>query len=494
MRRFRIQLQKTARRARSSLQANGEEEWTLAGGWRMTPAPKVNADGAAISQPDYSARDWWPATVPGTVLTTMIDRGVYPDPDYGMNNLAIPESLNKQDYWYRVEFRAPKDDACDGGLTLTFEGINYEAAVWLNGNPSGSIKGAFIRGVFDVTGVVKPSNNVLAVRVSPPPHPGIPQEQSIKGGPGENGGLMCLDGPTFVATEGWDWIPAIRDRDTGIWQPVTLTATSDVKIGDAQVVTTLPLPDTSRADVEITVPLENLSNSPISGTLKASFGDIVVTQADHLAPGKTFRETGRFRIPAIDGAASAAVVAERLRQAGAVYVEAELSRKGASIPTAKQLRFGIREITYELSLLDSCGHLRRVEYSPTAAREKGEQVVDVRHEGIREIPRRRSVPGQFPPEWKEGWKSWVYSLMPGGESSPSVRMLDDTRRCALSGDQSEWRAHRLPGRELGHGRFAQARFARKTRTVFSPAPRREPEHHSQLGRAEHRRSFLRSRR
>ena len=35
---------------------------------------------------------------------------------------------------------------------------------------------------------------------------------------------MCLDGPTFVATEGWDWIPAIRDRDTGIWQPVTLTA------------------------------------------------------------------------------------------------------------------------------------------------------------------------------------------------------------------------------------------------------------------------------
>ena len=53
--------------------------------------------------------------------------------------------------------------------------------------------------------------------------------------------------------------PPVRDRDTGIWQPVTLTATSTVKIGDAQVVTTLPLPDTSRADVEITVPLENLS-------------------------------------------------------------------------------------------------------------------------------------------------------------------------------------------------------------------------------------------
>ncbi len=62
---------------------------------------------------------------------------------------------------------------------------------------------------------------------------------------------MCLDGPTFVATEGWDWIPAIRDRDTGIWQQVTLTATREVKIEDPQVVTSLPLPDTSRADVEI---------------------------------------------------------------------------------------------------------------------------------------------------------------------------------------------------------------------------------------------------
>src|SRR5208282_6270066 len=98
---------------------------------------------------------------------------------------------------------------------------------------------------------------------------------------------MCLDGPTFVATEGWDWIPAIRDRDTGIWQPVILTATNAVKIGDPQVVTSLPLPDTSRADVEITVPLENLSSSPVSGTLKASFAEITVTKEITVAPGQS---------------------------------------------------------------------------------------------------------------------------------------------------------------------------------------------------------------
>ena len=46
---------------------------------------------------------------------------------------------------------------------------------------------------------------------------------------------------------------------------------------------------------------------------------------------------------------------------------------------------------------------------------------------MREIPAADPFPASFPPEWKEGWKSWVASLMPGGEQSPSIKMLDDTK-------------------------------------------------------------------
>ena len=408
------------------LQANGPSRWTLAAGWHMIPAPKITADGAAISQIGFNAKDWMYATLPGTVLTTMVDRGIYPDPDYGLNNLAIPESLNKQDYWYRIEFHAPKS-ARGRRLTLTFEGINYHAAVWLNGQQLGSITGAFIRGTFDVTSAITSDKvNVLAVRISPPPHPGIPQEQSVKGGPGENGGIMCLDGPTFVATEGWDWIPAVRDRDSGIWQPVTLTATSTVEIGDAQVVTSLPLPDTSFADVEITVPLENVSTSPVTGTLKATFGDTMVTKQVTLSPGKSSVKLTPAEF------AQLTVQHPRLWWPNGYgkpdfYTLHLTFSEGTTESDAKDVRFGIREITYELSLLESTGHLRRLEYSPTTARLKHEQVVDVRHEGMREIPAADPFPASFPQEWKDGWKSWVASLAPGGESSPSVKMLDDTK-------------------------------------------------------------------
>ncbi len=369
-------------------------------GWRLIDAPQVRTAGAELSRPGTDVARWYPATVPGTVLTTLIDRGVYPDPFYGLNNMAIPEKLARQDYWYRATFKVPSE-ANGKALRLQFGGINYAAQIWINGRQAGSTKGAFTRGSFAFDAV--PGENVVAVLVSPPPHPGIPHEQSITGGVGENGGQLAIDGPTFVATEGWDWIPGIRDRNTGLWQPVELLATGAVRLLDPRVVTDLPLPRLDSADIHIDVPLSNDGPAPRRVTVTAAFGDARISRTLDLPPGET---TVRFT-PALDPALR--IANPKLWWPNG-YGEPALHTLALAVVTdgtesdRKSLRFGIREVSYELSLFDSSGKLRRVEVDPTDGTLRGERLVDVRHVAIKQTP-----------------EGWTESLTAAGETSPAVR-------------------------------------------------------------------------
>jgi hypothetical protein len=377
----------------------GAGTWVLPS-WRLTAAREVAADGAHLSSVDFDAASWLAATVPGTVLQTLIDRGIYPDPDYGLNNLAIPESLARQDYWYRTAFDAPAAVSASE-WRLLFNGINYAAEVWFNGVRLGAVTGAFVRGEFDVTPLLhRGARNALAVRVSPPPHPGIPSEESIAFGPGENGGAMALDGPTFLATEGWDWIPAIRDRDTGIWQAVELLASGGIRIGDATVITHLPLPAIDRARLELHVPLDNRSSAPRRIRLTAAFDGVTIEKSLRLAPGprEIVLDAREFR--------ELAIADPRLWWPNG-YGPATLHLLHLTVDVAghradtRDLRFGMRELSYELSLFDSQGRLRRVEVDPAAAPQV--QLVDSRHEAIKQVP-----------------GGWAQSLTAQGERSPAV--------------------------------------------------------------------------
>ena len=398
----------------------GPNPWRLRGGWRLAAAPQVEATGAAISKPGFDDTGWLVAAVPGTVLTTMIERGIYPNPDYGLNNLAIPPNLAHQDYWYRVEFTPPA--AARGHLTLTFNGVNYAAEVWLNGKRLGSFTGAFLRGKFDVTGLVRPGTNALGVRVSPPPHPGIAQEESLSAGPGENGGTEVLDGPTFSASEGWDWIPGIRDRDTGIWQDVTLTASGPVQIGDLEVVTTLPKSDNSEADLEIEVPLTNASEKPLEGALTASFDDVTVTKHVRLAPGETDVRLDPAEFPQLKVQHPKLWWPNGYGAPTLHTLHATFTIDG-KMSSAEQIEFGMREVSYELSLLDAAGHLRRVEVMPSRSFDQETTLIDSTHAGIRRIddPTPNLPPPGTAPIVEETPHTWVQTLAPGAENSPSVR-------------------------------------------------------------------------
>lgn len=238
--------------------------------WRINDTVSIFDDGSAISQPGYAANSWTPAVVPGTVLTSFVKAGKYPEPLYGLNNLQIPEALCRTSYWYRTEFVVPKSHQ-NRHTWIRFDGVNYMADVWVNGHSVGSIKGAFARGLFDVSRWVTPgSRAAVAVKILPPNHPGVPHEQTLAGGTGPNGGATGADGVTIAATVGWDWIPGIRDRDMGLWQPVTLFSTGDVTIHDPFVRTDLPLPRTDSATLSVSTTLRNETTQPQHGTLEGT--------------------------------------------------------------------------------------------------------------------------------------------------------------------------------------------------------------------------------
>ncbi len=383
--------------------------------WQLEPAPKVPVGGAVLSQSTYSTASWYSAVVPGTVLTTLVARGRYPDPYYGLNDLLIPERLARQSYWYRTAFIAPK--RWEGRvLTLRCDGINYAGTIWLNGQRIGTTRGAFRRGIFTISRDIIPGRlNVLAVRVAPPPHPGIPYEKSIAAGPGNNGGHLALDGPTFIATEGWDWMPPVRDRDTGLWQNVVIHSSGKLLLHAPHVVTHLPLPKLTRADVSIGVSLENRHHHTVPATLVASFGGITVRDPVRLPPGTTRIHLTPAAFAALhvrhphlwwpNGYGAPYLYRLTLR----LYDDAQPAGD-RRVADERTLHFGIREITYELSLFGRQGRLRRVLVDPTVARLKGSgPLIDVRHRAINRTP-----------------NGWAPSLTRAGEHSPAVRPVGDT--------------------------------------------------------------------
>jgi exo-1,4-beta-D-glucosaminidase len=257
----------------------------------------IDASGEELSTPEYKSKVYWfPVRVPSTVLTGLVANGVYPDPYSGLNNMLIPDASDefnkkydlekfsflpnnpnpwRKPYWYRTTFTVPSVDIgrC---FQLIFKGINYRAAIWLNGRQvadSAKMAGMFAQYSFDVSRYIKTGQeNVLAVKIYPLDYPGLPSTEQLKalddfypnGGPSGDIGKNV----TMLCSVGWDWVPPVRDRNIGIWLPVYLRTTGGVTIGNTKITTDLASEqDTSMAKISLSLTLFNHAGSNDIGKL-----------------------------------------------------------------------------------------------------------------------------------------------------------------------------------------------------------------------------------
>lgn len=281
-----------------ALAQNGKIKQVKLTDFELQSSEIVTNTGAGLSVSSYHADGkWYPVKVPSTVLTGLVANGVYPSPYQGLNNMIIPDAsddFNKQynlsqfsflpnkanpwkkPYWYRTTFKV---SAADKGrnFQLIFKGINYRAAVWLNGHQiadSTQMAGMFAEYNLQVSRYIKTGeDNVLAVEIYPLDYPGLPAKEQLQAlGPFyENGGPTGDIGKnvTMLCSVGWDWMPPVRDRNMGIWQPVYLRTTGAVTIGRPQIKTYLPnLPATNTAKISLSLNLSNHTKSVNYGTIK----------------------------------------------------------------------------------------------------------------------------------------------------------------------------------------------------------------------------------
>ncbi|MDP4129148.1 MAG: glycoside hydrolase family 2 TIM barrel-domain containing protein [Bacteroidota bacterium] len=262
----------------------------LNAGWKCKSADKLGNSGEQISRPDYALHDWMPATVPGTVLTTLINNKLMPDPFFGMNNEQIPDIYTAgrgyYTYWFTTDFKTPPTKG-DQQTWLHFRGVNYGCDIYLNGHKLNAQThyGMFLRQTYNISKwLAKQGSNRLAVIVYPPDPVG-----NANGGQGGDGEIARNVTHQYVA--GWDWIQPIRDRNTGIWDKVSLEVTGPVSIRNPHIITEVPgirTPDAKHqqpAILKVSAELENTGTHTIIGSLKYALAGKIISQSVALQPG-----------------------------------------------------------------------------------------------------------------------------------------------------------------------------------------------------------------
>jgi exo-1,4-beta-D-glucosaminidase len=230
------------------------------GGWQVLSSAHVTAGGRAISRPGYRASRWLHVTpdaagAVGTEVEALLQNGRCKHVFYGTNMRrcfgymgrvgAVTVPRFAVPWWFRTTFHAP-----NGGtrpVQLIVNGVVGEADVWLDGHELAThrvVQGDFTRFEFDISKLVRPGTNGLALRV----YPNDPNK------------MFTLDDVD------WNQIPP--DNNTGIQFPVQLDTAGPVSIADAHVLQH-DNRHVTRARLTFVATVANDTRSPQAATVQA---------------------------------------------------------------------------------------------------------------------------------------------------------------------------------------------------------------------------------
>lgn len=224
-------------------------------------------------------RGWRPATVPGSIANDLLVNSEIPDPYYDRNSLLI-EWIPDRTWLYKHTFEVDKSyrgKRCQ----LRFEGVDYEAQFFLNGECIGAHRSMYTPAVFEVGSLLKFGEpNLIAVIIER-----APDEQP------QIGKTSAVRTHKSRMTYWWDFCP--RMIHIGIWESAALVFTDAVRIDDVYVHPQLNA-DLNRAAITVTTALDTSDKVTVELETSLYDGDRLIEQkrlSHALNPGATSLET-----------------------------------------------------------------------------------------------------------------------------------------------------------------------------------------------------------
>src|SRR4051794_20404409 len=244
----------------------------LAPNWQVVSSAIATDDGTNLSQGRFDTGSWLKvktndANAPGGEVAAEL-QNTPPDDPCGANNIFYGDTITTCQgpqpnahgappttsrygvpWWFRTEFTPNLQPGQSASLEI--RGIMGQADLWVNGTQVATrtvIQGSEPEYVFDVTSLVKPGANALALKLYP-------------NNPG-----------TMLTQDFNDWTQAARDQNTGIKYPVRLHVTNALHVSDFHVVQR-NADDLSSSDLTLKGVVKNTTASAQTGVVDATIAD-----------------------------------------------------------------------------------------------------------------------------------------------------------------------------------------------------------------------------
>jgi exo-1,4-beta-D-glucosaminidase len=331
------------------------------GGWTVQSSAVATQTGAQISTPGFSTSTWLPvsnddAGAPGTEIEALAQNGKCPGDTalqpvnqsssgsssvffsnnmqscYGVMNSVGADSVAQFDvpWWWRTDF-TPSLQAGQVA-TLIINGVIGSANVWVNGQQvatSSTVTGAYTKFSFNITGLVRPGTNSLAIEVNP-------------------------NNPnTMFTVDDVDWNQIPPDNNTGIQFPVQLATDGALSDSNAHVVENNAA-DLSSSALTVKSDITNNSSTSQTGLVTATITPpgngtpITVSQPVTVSAGQT--QTVTFDPGSYPGLTITSPQVWWPYQLGAqpLYTLSTSVSQNNSVLNSTSETFGIRNVTSSL--------------------------------------------------------------------------------------------------------------------------------------------------